>query len=78
MTTQAKTHPTKSPATNDKPDQDVELADNLGKSRRGGLVDDVELADNLGKSRRGGLADDELLATSGKRGGLVGDDTELA
>lgn len=60
MTTQAKTHPTKSPATNDKPDQDVELADNLGKSRRGGL------------------ADDELLATSGKRGGLVGDDTELA
>lgn len=41
-------------------------------------MDDVLLADNTAKGRKGGIVDGDLLATSGKRGGLAGDDTELA
>ena len=38
-----------------------------------------ELADHGGMARAGGLVDgDELLAKSGKSGGLTDDDTELA
>lgn len=38
-----------------------------------------ELAEHQGPSRTGGLVDDdELLAQSGKKGGLTGDDIELA
>lgn len=37
------------------------------------------LADNAAHTRKGGLEnDDELLAQSGKKGGLTDDDTELA